>query len=128
MADNIAVQALALAAVSQGAAIIQQISRFGTWDQDRSEEAPLALLRALRVENPGTAYDVYPDRDMVLGYQTFVDAFSVSGGSEKQEMELAKYILTFLSLGTKVFYDSAMKYSSVEREKRGCLGLLLNIV
>ncbi|WP_019001140.1 DUF489 family protein [Succinimonas amylolytica] len=115
MADNIAVQALALAAVSQGAAIIQQISRFGTWDQDRSEEAPLALLRALRVENPGTAYDVYPDRDMVLGYQTFVDAFSVSGGSEKQEMELAKYILTFLSLGTKVFYDSAM-LNSIDRE------------
>ena len=115
MGDNIAVQALALAAVSQGAALIQQISRFGTWDQDRSEEAPLAILRALRVENPVTAYDVYPDKDLVLGYQTFVDAFSVSGGSETQEMELAKYILAFLGLGTKVFYDSNM-LAAIDRE------------
>ena len=115
MGDNIAVQALALAAVSQGAALIQQISRFGTWDQDRSEEAPLAILKGLRVENPVTAYDVYPDKDLVLGYQTFVDAFSVSGGSETQEMELAKYILAFLGLGTKVFYDSNM-LAAIDRE------------
>ncbi len=108
MADNIAVQCLAFAAVCQSALLIQRLSRFGSWDIDGTEDAALTLIKSIRVENPRTAYDVFDDVALRRGYQVIVDIFGGINSSDEKTMELTKYLFSFLNLGSKVFKDSAM--------------------
>lgn len=98
MAKDLASQTLAFAAICQASAIIQQLARFGTWDDNSAK----VLIKSLSVDNPRTAEDVFPSKNLGLGYKTLVESFGSKSDLNDQNMEIAKYVMLIIGLERKL--------------------------
>ena len=98
MAKDIYSQTLAFAAICQASAIIQDWANFGTWDED----AAAVLIKSLASDSSDDVFNIYPETYMKRGYYALVQSFSGPADSEPKNIQLAKYVITFINLERKI--------------------------
>ncbi|MGN1393093.1 MAG: DUF489 family protein [Succinivibrionaceae bacterium] len=98
MAKDLNSQTLSFVAICQAASIVQRLSRFGSWNEDDAKP----LIKALSIDNPTSVEDVYQPKQMLCGYNSFIESFGSNGINNSSTAELTKYVMFFLTLEKKI--------------------------
>lgn len=86
-------QALAFAAIFQSAAMVQQIARSGSVDQ----QAYLASLNSLVITDPDNIEEIFgKSANLACGFKTMIEQLSDQG--DGRDIELTKYVIGLLAL------------------------------
>lgn len=97
-------QNIALAAVAQSAALVDELATRG-----KADTLPVAAcINPLLKFNPSSAAEVYPNiTQLSMGLRTMQDVFS--GISQEQNSEVIRYLLGMLALRQKLMGDPDMQ-------------------
>lgn len=103
VSDRFRDSVIALAAVCQAAAVVQQIAHKGSASNDTIE----TLLQSILEQNPTTTEQVYGRLSALkLGLNTLFDQISVS--HSHRDREIARYVANLLSLERRLARNGAM--------------------
>lgn len=107
MPNDFIQQSTALAAVFQGAYLVQQLARTGDCDQ----EALRLLIKSLAIDTPNNVQDIYPEKSLTIGYKAIINCINYKTDDNtattisektKRSLEVIKYVYSFIVIEKQI--------------------------